>query len=579
MSTLTNRIIRYLRNNYKPLLFLFLTWGIYFIVMWTKMLYFDTDGNLVAGWRIIWADWAMHIGQTLDIYHNNIIEVLVNHPLYDGIPLRYSFIANLISAILMRLGLGIVQATIIPSIIFSFLLLFGLYFFLSQITYNKRQVVLAIFLFLLSGGLGFYHFITDLSSNFSFSYFIFPPSEYTRIESLGYYWYTSLNATIIPQRAFLLGMAVTLFILGLLYRYYSQNFKVKEIKTRLIILGILSGLLTFIHFHSLVLLFLICAFLFIFDLKNYKHWLIYSVSTLVAALPFIIFFQPFSSGSFVRFYPGWLAKSIDMPILIFWIKNWGILIPLTLISLFFFAPRNHKKKNIFILSFFWIFILCNLFLFQPYDWDNSKLLLWSYLIFSLITSQLILKLWSYKRLKLQKFTWNRKQENISNTYVLPELLTSAVFKSLAVILFIFLTLSGYLDVVNILNTKKNSFIMLTKEELDLADQYRAISNYDDLALISNNHLHWLPVASARRVFMGYNGWIWSWGIDYGKRHEEIKKMYQNTKKGRDLLRENQINYVVIDNQAKKEYWADTRYFDENYEKLINSGQYSVYKIN
>ena len=78
--------------------------------------------------------------------------------------------------------------------------------------------------------------------------------------------------------------------------------------------------------------------------------------------------------------------------------------------------------------------------------------------------------------------------------------------------------------------------------------------------------------------MGYNGWLWSWGIDSTEKEKEVVKMYQNSEEGREMLEENGIDYVVTDNKTRKEFWSDNRYFEKEYGKVMESGEYKVFRI-
>jgi hypothetical protein len=542
--------LNFLKKNKWPLLFLLSTWGSYFLILWSKMLYFNSNGDLTAGWRIIWADWSMHIGQINAFYYQPFSDVLKNHPLFFGIPLSYPFLSNYFSALMLKLGFGLIQATIWPSMVFSLMLLLALFYLGKKLVKSNIQVVLAIFMFLASGGLGFYYFLKDLLIDFSWNKFIFPPQEYTRIDDLGIKWYNTIVANLVPQRAFLLGLILGSLILGLLFSYYKNSFKKVSFK-KIIWLGVITGLLAWIHTHTLLLIFLVCLWLFIFDIKNYKHWFLFALGVLTTSASFFILLGNHNFWDFVKIKPGWLIgnQGVDLSFWQFWLLNWGLVLPLFPIGLY--LAKLKKKVNLFFLSFGFVFLLCNLLIFQPFDWDNSKLLLYVYLFFCFPIAGLLIKIW-------QK---------------------SYFGKIAASLLFLVLTFSGTLDLIRILNTSQQSFVMLTKEEIELANFLRQNSETGDLVLTSDHHLHWAPIMSGRNIVMGYRGWLWSHGINYKQRQSDVYQIYNANLNPKELIEKYGIDFVVTDDKTRLDFNSNEEFFRSNYQLLISQGQYRIYRIN
>lgn len=513
------------------------------------MLYFNDHGDLVAGWRNIWGDWAMHLSQASSFSYQPILKVIENHPLYSGIPLTYPFVINLISGLLMRSGLDIVPAFILPSIFLSFLLLLALFVFGKVITNSSKQIILAITIFLCSGGLGFVYYFDDLSNNFSWSNVFYPPHEYTHMKNIGYYWTTTLLAHLVPQRAFLLGMVVGLFILSYLLFHFKNNFE-KTSNSKMFIVGLITGLLSYIHNHTLIILFFISLWLFFWSAKKHKYWISFAIGATLTAIPFFLLFQGPNINHYMQFLPGWLAnkKELNVPAWIFWIKNWGLLIPLFILAMS--KLKIEKKLRVFIFGFVLIFFLANFFIFQPSSWDNAKIFLWVYLVFSFPVAGLLLKFWQ----------------------------NNSLGKLLAVILFFILIASGGIDLIRVLNTSKESFVMVDKQEIELAQFLRKNSTAQDIVLTSDEHLHWVPIIAGRNIVMGYRGWLWSYGIDYSNREQDIKDIYQGKTNALELIRKYNITFVVTDEQTKRDFNSNEEFFVSNFPMLIASPKYNVYTV-
>jgi hypothetical protein len=542
-------IHKFLLDNKYGLLLLFLTWGVYFLVFWPKMLYFNSEGSLTAGFRNIWGDWAMHVTQANAFASQPIFYVLYNHPIYSGIPLSYPFVTNLISGLLMRIGLPLVPSFILPSIFITFILLIGMYIFGNLLTGSKKATFLGISIFITGGGLGFYYYIQDLIKDFTWQNIVYPPHEYTHMKDIGIWWTNTLSAHLVPQRAFLLGMAVGIYILSFIFYHFKTGFK-KTSEIEMFLIGLLSGLLAYIHNHTLIVFFFVCSWLFIFSIKHLKKWLFYVWGTVLTALPFFIFFSGPELGNYIDLLPGWLANKneLNMSVIEFWLLNWGILIPVFIAG---FKLVKDKYKRIFLLSFVLLFILANIVRFQPSTWDNAKIFLWVYLIFSFIASEFLVYVGKKKIIGLV----------------------------VSIILFLVLTGSGGIDLVRILNTKRESFVMISKDQIELAEDFKKSTNWNDLVLTSDNHLHWVPVMSGRSVMLGYKGWLWSHGINYSSKENDIKKIYSGSFEAIELIKKYGIDYVVIDKKTFDDYGSDLTFFDSNFELTQSLEDIRVYKVN
>ncbi|MEJ7617473.1 MAG: hypothetical protein WKF30_11050 [Pyrinomonadaceae bacterium] len=51
--------------------------------------------------------------------------------------------------------------------------------------------------------------------------------------------------------------------------------------------------------------------------------------------------------------------------------------------------------------------------------------------------------------------------------------------------------------------------------------------------------------TGRRTFLGYPGHLWSHGLDYAEREDELKRIYAGAPDAESLLVKNRIEYVVV----------------------------------
>jgi len=559
-------MIDFLRINSKALLLLFLTWGLYFFFYWQALFFFNDAGDLVAGWRIIWADWAMHLSQVHAFAYQPFFHVLNNSPIYAGNIIAYPFLTNLISGLMLKSGFSLINAFVVPSIVFSFFLLTALFVFGRSISNSAAAALLGICLFLLSGGLEFYYYFQDVLKNPSFETMVYPPEHYTFLEKHGFYWKSVILSSLLPQRAMLLGMPWMLCCLTFLLKHYRNGFVDVRCK-RMFYVGLLTGLLAIIHTHSLLVLFILCGVLFFTDIKNFRHWFSYGIGVACTAIPCLPYLVGENTSGFLEFYPGWYSNAVneDQFFLWFWLKNWGLFFPLSCLAVVLLfvksgryvaiADNNQElvvgKERYLYLAFFLLFVLANIFKFQPFLWDNTKIFLWSYLGLSFLVGQLIVKY--YNRNLLTKFA--------------------------SVLLMVLMCLSGLVDVVKSLHVQRQSYVMVPKDELDLAAKLREISAADDIVLSANYHLHFTATVTGRGILMGYKGWLWTYNVNYHQREKDIEKIYRGDPETKALLKKYSVDFVVIDQLAVKDYKASRSYFDKNFEKVLRSPKGDVYRIN
>ncbi|NMC35536.1 hypothetical protein GYA49_00665 [Candidatus Beckwithbacteria bacterium] len=522
------------------LLILLATWGVFFLTFWPKMLYVDSDGNLTTGWWIVWADWAMHISQVMNLYSRPLGAVLANNPLFYGQKLAYPLFTNLLSANLLKVGFTLPQAMVLPSIAFSFSLLLGLYTLGKMLVKHEAQIFLAICVFFTGGSLGFIEFLKDPSLSENIRY------ANTHIPDLGYWMYNVFLGFLIPQRAMLAGMGLGIWVFCFVIWLYLKDFKVKNLT--LFLAGLVTGLLTYVHVHTVIVLFFLCFWLLLMSYRYWYKWLLFGAGAFLTALPFFLWGFDRDLGTFMRLQLGWLAHNNGTlwAWFLFWFKNWGVFLPVVAIG-FWQIWKKTKLRNIY-LAFLLIFGLANIWLFQPYDWDNAKLFIWVYLF------------WCFLAVQALSFVWQKKIAG----------------KLLATILCIFLILAGTLDLFRLLQFNEQP--MLTSHEIDLAQMLRRKSSHNDIILNSDWHLQWASVLTGRQIMMGYRGWLWSWGIDYNSRLEEVRKIYQGEPQALDLIKKYSIDWIILDSSSRGMFENNEQFLDEHFIIDYEEPGLKIYKV-
>jgi len=562
--TLSPLLKRVLRNHRGSLFFLMMTFGLYFVYIFSQMLQIRPDG-LYAGHVHIWGDWSLHIAMVNIFALKPPGEWFAYHPYYAGGKLTYGFLTNLISGLLMRLGFSLPAAMLLPSMVFGIVLVIGLYVIFYQILKSQKAAVASVVVYFCSSGLGFLRFLSEWLSTPSLERLLYPTKDYTRLEKQ-YQWLAGnwFNGMLIPQRAYLLGMAMTVWIMAAMLWVFLQVIKKpkaelsKEQKIVLIIAGTAAGLLPITHMHSFIVLVITSALVGLLTISHWKKWLWFGVPAGVIST---FLYWHFVKGGienpeFMQILIGWTAAAGNNPVqhlvnwLTMWWEIWGVMIPLALMGIGLARKRLPMLVQGFLLSGFVIFALANIILFQPIHWDNSKLFMWVYFFLSPLAVLFLQDMWRNK------------------TYG-PRIMV--------IILFILLTGSGYMEMWRLSRFDKNSLMMASNEDMEFGQVVRTVTHSQAVFLTSPEHNHPVMQWGVRPILLGYPGWAFNFGFLYRQREIDVRTMFLGGPSAETLLRMYSISYVVIGPTERHNFNPNISYYSE-YPLVISDGNYQVYDV-
>jgi hypothetical protein len=542
----------------------FLFWTVYFAVFWARSVYFNAQGELVAGHINIWGDWAAHFTMTSALLARG---PLISSPFLLNAQFSYPFFVDFVSACLLKLYLPFLLSFLLPSFLFSVGLVFALYFFYRTVWQSKKLAILASLIFLLNGGMGFSYYFQDVfHSAKPIQTIINPLHEYTHIESQHIEWISVIDSMVIPQRAFLMGFPIALIVLSLVWRALEKKQKTGWKKGGILAAGLLFGLLPIIHTHSFLAVAIILAWWFCFDLWSCSHrwecmklWVVFGCMSAAIAFPLLkMFFIGHITGSFFHWYPGWLAKDAQQNWLFFWWQNWGVTPWLAGIASMVLMWKTRQKKRKIALQLmkvvpFWVlFGLANLVLFQPYAWDNTKIIVWSSLGISALAASCLGILFTHLRKSL----------------ALP----------LAVILFLLMIFAGTLDAYRAQRIDLHSYTMYSQQELSLADWAKQNTDVDSVWLTSDQHNHWLYNLTGRQAVMVFRGWLWTHGYAYRPIEDDVFQMFTGAPNALSLLQKYHVQYVVIGISERRDFYANEAFFSQHFPIVKQNDNTKIYKI-
>ncbi len=525
-----------------------LTYFLFGFLFWhlaKDMLQVRSDGWYV-GQVNLYGDLVFHLGFINKFLATN--SVLVGNPIYASEKPDYPIFADFVTAQIARIA-GVDFALFITTFTVGILTIYLMRNFILNFIKSDKIIFLALLIFFLNGGFGFYYFFQDLAnSHRPFLDFITSlPHEYTDIKEKGYWWINVYLAYFLPQRTFLFAFPITIAILNLLYLGYRRS------KTLLfVIAGLLCGTLPLVQAHSLFFIFAISLYFSIVTIFSSKfnktvilNWLVFGVITALLAIPL---FHAISSLSnplkFVKIEPGWTSQE---NLIWFWLKNLGIFAPVLIAALIWLFG----KKHLFYLyiPFFLIFIISNIFVFQPWNFDNSKLLIYWY-----FASAVIVAYFLYDKL-------------------LSEPGTKRIF---GIVIIFIMILSGSLDLFRTF-TKVTSYQIFTNQDLAIAESVKLLTPKNSIFVTASSHNHPIPALTGRSTLVGFHGWLWSHGIPYEERANDVGRIYLGGKSAEDLIKKYKVNYVTIGPHERQEFKINESYFNQFPQTSI-AGDWRLYDV-
>lgn len=567
----------------------FAYYAFFFIVFWYffDRTIFELKDGIYTGGSQNYGDLPFHLGAIFSFTEINNFPPM--NPSWAGAKFSYPFIADLLTACYMKLGGELKAAMFVQNVSWAFSLLVILESFVTKVTGSKLAGRIAPFLLFFSGGLGFVWAFKDMSEHAKgFADFLWHlPKDYTINDN--FRWGNSLVVLFMTQRSLLMGMPLSLLVLGYLWRVFTcsesegESGKVKEVKSEKaasegaarsfsfsqleispFLVGLLAGTLPLIHLHSLVALFVVTAFLFAFQPRKWKTWITFGVGVSVLAIPALAWAMTGSASETSKFFEwhfGW-DKKPDDNFVWFWIKNTGILIPMIAAGAWIYYTQNagakaegeNAKKPVigplllFYVPFVVLFVISNVAKLAPWQWDNIKVLIYWFLLSIPFVAYAIAWLWE----------------------------KNPGLKGVAVGCLIVLTLAGGLDVFRTARGEIKNFRVFETDGIRLAEQIK--TKTPEKALFLNAPTFNSPVVlSGRQSLMRYTGHLTSHGIDIGTREQDVKQIYQGGGTADILLKKYDIDYVLVTHEERNTMKANEEYF-KKFPVAAESGDYRVYKV-
>lgn len=253
----------------------------------------------------------------------------------------------------------------------------------------------------------------------------------------------------------------------------------------------------------------------------------------------------FGGASVLGFKPGWMWDDATwlqwcddhLPgplalnaMLLFWPINFGFVLPL--VGWLGWRLRSDSRevwpRALFFPSLF-IFVLCIFVKFAPWEWDNTKLMIWSYLAIVVL---------AWEQLLAARPLWQR---------------TVAVVALFG---------SGLVSLVGGLDGNHVGFDLALRSELDGVEKAVASIPMSERFVAYPTYNHPL-LLSGRKVALGYTGHAWSHGLDWARPAARVDALMNGDSDWRQAATELKVRYLFWGSEEQEHYKTSTQPWKES----------------
>lgn len=494
-----------------------------------------------------YGDISLHLGIISSFAYG--INPTAQNPIFSNSPISYPFMFDFITAVFINAAsLQIEESIAITGVLMTAIVILSLGYFGLVLTRKKLAGILFLLIFIFNGGFGFLVFFQDLITNQNpLDFLMHLQKDYTALKDIGYQWINVVISMFLPQRGFLLGLSLGLLILRIFWHL------TEEFNKRSFILGVLLySLLPIIHAHTMIALspFLIWFSLKFMDKNRSQIKYIIPIGLCGMMVIYILskIFLGQSENPFgnIKFQLGWMAHGEDL--LIFYLKNFGLSI-IVLPFLIFLAILQRLKIAYFaMIGLFW-FILPSFFIFQPWDFDNTKLFIYWYLTASLLIAYFLSKLFERGR--------------VINLVI-------------GVGCIFVLTFSGGLDIYRLLISSGTKNEAYSPAAIKMSEFVKENTEKDAIFLAVDKFDNPAVTLAGRKAVLGFHGWLWTYGLDFSEREKDVRLMLAG-KADKEMFEKYNISNVIFFAEPFN-YEIDKNYFYTNFKLIYNTDGYEIFKI-
>jgi hypothetical protein len=495
---------------------------------------FDRNGAINTRMLDNYSDLALHMGIINGFVFGENFSL--EHPAMAGVKLTYPFIVDFHAALLVKLGVSLPTAFFLQNMFIAFALVTLFVWFAWQLTRSQAAGWLALVLLFLNGGLGWMMLFSEAQTvpGGLFALLANLPHDYSSFENL-YRFNNCLLYWFVPMRSMLLATpmlsAVWILWIETLRRWRAEPEKKQN--RILAAAGVITGLMPLVHAHSYVAL-MASATILALVFRRWRDWTVFIAVAAALAIPQIILVTAGAQLHVDKFFGwefGWEKKEHDF--FWYWFLNTGVFIPLLVIALIWLYRNDRLTRDslLFFIPFIFWFIVPNVLKLAPWIWDNIKILYIWFLGSVPFVAALLVEAWQKRR------RWRLG----------------------VVLLFVSLTLSSALDFYRLFTATPNLEVY-SSADVKFGDLIRMKTGPTSLIMsapVHNSHV----LLTGRRLFVGYEGLIWTHGLSFDGYQRALLSVYQGSSDAKQILQNRKIDYVLL--TIKELTWAKDLHFTIN----------------
>lgn len=530
---------------------LLLSGGLLAGLFWTRML--EPRGEALWSGGSSWGDLGLHAALVSHFAVERAFDW--EFPLFAGEGLSYPFLVDFLSGLLRRAGWSLHSALFVPGLLLAMSSVSLVYVLGRRLFQTAGAGALAVAVFFMNGSaLGLLYFWRDWrGSGMELGEFLLAmEKQYAHLEEANLRFSNVICDTLLPQRGFLLVLPVFLVIALLLCETWERRDGPGAGRA----LGgaaVLTGLLPLAHGHTFLvalgLLVWLATAQSLLQRRLDLRWAGAAAAACALAAPQLAWqLAGRLGGEFSAWNFGWMTAPGE-GVAVFWMRNLGLGLAFLIGGCWTALRRWDRRSFRFQLyaALMVLFGIANLYQFQPHDYDNLKLLLYSWLAVALLTGAVLDR-------------WFRH--------------SVPAFAGAALCLLL-LTATGALSV---LREAYARWPFAGAEEVALARRFDRAVPPDSRVLTSDQHNHWVPTLTGRPIVMGYRGWLWTHGIDYAPVERDVAAIYAGGPDSEELLRRHGVAYAVVGPSERQSFTVDERFFAERFPLALESESYRVYRV-
>jgi hypothetical protein len=286
------------------------------------------------------------------------------------------------------------------------------------------------------------------------------------------------------------------------------------------------------HLHTFIFLSFLLLWWFLFGNPNRRLHLVRLVALSVIPASFLVYcVTGFGKTSALGWQPGWMNPATESPWW-FWFNNFGFVLPLSLAVLIYLCipERNDVYQRKTPLRRFCFpaaiaFIACAFIRFAPWEWDNTKLFFWAYILLMYCIWEAFLRRWH---------------------------------PAIRIPILIALFFSGFISLVGgLIPNQTNGYGI--GDEAEWNGVAENIKGFSPEAVFAAYPTYNQPVlVSGHRVVLGYDGHLWSHGLDYRSYLQLLDKAMLGEPGWEDAFRQLQADYLFWGSLEEENYPGTTR---------------------